>query len=551
MHDGSGRWRRGAAAGTLAILVGALAAPGGAAAADRTLAPLLSATGPAVPGSYIVVLDGKPGTATAARTGSAVSRATALGAKVERRYHSALNGFSARLTPGQVSALRADPDVAYISPNHRFGLDIRQLQAPWGLDRIDQRNRPLDAVYDYNRIGTGVTVYVIDSGIRATHSEFGGRVVAGYDAYYEDEVESTDDCVGHGTHVAATVGSGAYGVAKGVQIVPVKVFGCSPWTSTDVIVSGVDWVTSHHSGHYLPAVANMSLGGPPDYVMDYVVSNSIATGVMYVVSAGNYAIDACDQSPARVPEAITVGASDASDARAYFSNYGTCVDLFAPGVDVLSASNGSDWDSRLGTGTSMASPHVAGTVAMRIQENYYHSGTAGEVAQWLTDNATPGVLSDVRGSPNLLLHIHGPADGFGMTWVVKHQRADDVVLVGSDSHTDPYHGDYGSMASLPILCLLAINAPVPSGIVPDQYNGWSRAMVQLTPPVLGTRMTSYSEASRICAATFGPGWRMATFHEGWYNGRGGYGWNFWAHGTLPTTTRFWVAIHDRPANVWD
>lgn len=226
------------AAALLGLLAGSFVAPGMAAGADPTdrggPAPLLSATGPAVPGSYIVVLNGKPGTGAAAKSGAAVSRATALGGRVEHRYHRALNGFSAKLTPNQVAALRDDPDVAYIAPDQQITLDTVQTPVTWGLDRVDQRDLPLNNVYDYSRTGAGVTVYVVDSGIRSTHAEFGGRVAGGFTAI--NDGNGTGDCHGHGTHVAGTVGSAAYGVAKGVRLVPV---GCSaarrtpprPWSS--------------------------------------------------------------------------------------------------------------------------------------------------------------------------------------------------------------------------------------------------------------------------------------------------------------------------------
>ncbi|MBF9128419.1 S8 family peptidase [Plantactinospora sp. S1510] len=555
------RRRRGitAAAALLALLAGSLVAPGTAAGAEPTRrggpAPLLAASGPAVSGSYIVVLHGKPGAAATARGGAAVSRATALGGRVEHRYHSALNGFSAKLTTEQVAALRNDPDVAYIAPDQKITLDTTQTPVTWGLDRIDQRDRPLNNTYDYNRTGAGVTVYVIDSGIRASHAEFGGRVAGGFTAI--NDGNGTNDCHGHGTHVAGTVGSAAYGVAKGVRLVPVRVFGCSPNTSTAAVVAGVDWVTANRTG---PSVANMSLGGPPQPALDAAVTNSINAGVTYIVAAGNDAVDACGQSPAYLPNVVTVAASDSGDARTWFSNFGDCVALFAPGGDILSTGIASDNAALVASGTSMASPHVAGAAAIYLEAD--PTADPAEVAEWLTGTATPNVLSDVRGSPNRLLYTSSPGTHTAMTWRVKEQRADNVVLVGSDEQTNPYQGDTPATASLPILCLLETGAAIPAGITPDQYNGWAGGSVQLTPPVPGTRLTSLAEANRICATTLGAGWRMAEFHDGYYYRTRPFprplppliarsGWNLWANGTLPGNTRFWAHINDQAGNPWN
>nr|MDT0657973.1 S8 family peptidase [Micromonospora sp. DSM 115978] len=384
--------RRLAVVAAIALTAGAaVAAPGTAVAADQP-APLLSASGTAIPGSYLVVLEGKP---DLARTRTAAARATSLGAKITHRYGSALNGYAATLTPAQVEALRKDPAVAYLAPNQRVSLAATQAAATWGLDRIDQRALPLSDTYEYDRTGAGVTVYVIDSGIRATHREFGGRVGGGFDA---TGGSSTGDCLGHGTHVAGTIGSATYGVAKGVKLVPVRVFACSSFTTMGTVVAGVDWVTAHATG---PAVVNMSLGGIADPVLDAAMTKSIAAGVTYVVAAGNYGTDACRFSPARVPAAVTVGAADNTDTRAIFSNRGGCVDLFAPGVDITSLSNGSDIGTLVASGTSMAAPHVAGAAALHLEA--HPADSPDQVSAALTGNATPDVVGDPQGSPNLLL----------------------------------------------------------------------------------------------------------------------------------------------------
>jgi hypothetical protein len=542
----------------LAFIAGAVAAPQPAGAAAGRVraggpAPVLAATGPAVPGSYIVVLKGQPGTVDAARGASAASRAAALGVTLGRRYHHALNGFSAELSPAQADALRNDPDVAYLAPNQQVGLNTAQTPVTWGLDRIDQRTRTLDNIYDYGRTGAGVTAYVIDSGIRSTHVEFGGRVSGGFTAIADGR--GTEDCLGHGTHVAGTVGSQSYGVAKAVRLVPVRVFGCSANAGLDAVLAGIEWVTANHSG---PSVANMSLGDPLIPVLDLAVSNSIASGVTYVIASGNTNSDACTHSPMRVPEAITVGATDTRDDRIWFSNWGPCVDLFAPGVDIVSTGMASDTATRTDSGTSMASPHVAGAAALFLQAN--PTATPAQVSAWLTTNATPGLIYNPIGAPNLLLFANGPGTHTAMTWRVKEQRADGVVLVGSDQQTDPYQGDTSPSASLPILCRLDTGAPIPAGITPDQYNGWAGGSVALTAPVPGSALTSFTAASRICAGTFGPDWQMAEFHDGYYviqrfPGRppivARSGWNLWAHGPVAADTRFWVSIDDQPGNAWN
>jgi hypothetical protein len=545
----------------LAALIGALVGPGSAAAAPEP-APLLAATGPAVPGSYVVVLNGAPGTATATRARSAFARAASLGAKVEHRYGTALNGFSARLTGAQLDALRADPAVAYVMPNQLATFHTVQNPPSWGLDRVDQRQRPLDNIFDYNRTGAGVTAYIIDTGIRIDHVEFGGRALGGFTSIHDGN--GATDCYGHGTHVAGTVGSGAYGVAKGVQLFAVRVGDCYASTDAAKVIAGVDWVTGHHTGPSGggPAVANMSLGFATYAPLDTAVANSIASGVTYVASAGNTNSDACYQSPARLPEVITVGSSDVTDDRSVWSGWGSCVDLFAPGSNITSAGIASTTAQMVGSGTSMASPHVAGAAALFLERN--PSATPAEVAAWVTGSATTGVLANVGpGSPNRLLYANGPGTHAAMTWRVKEQRPDGIVLAGSDDLTNAYHGDTPVTASLPVLCLQVTGADVPAGITPDQYAGWARGSLALTPPVLGADLSSLTEANRICANTLGGGWRMAEFHDGWYTGTWPFprpvpvprpprpsGWNLWGYGTLPTTTRFWAHINDQPANPW-
>ena len=272
-----------------------------------------------------------------------------------------------------------------------------QPNATWGLDRIDQTALPLNSAYTYTRTGAGVNAYIIDTGIRATHTDFGGRVSGGYTAVTDGR--GTDDCYGHGTHVAGTVGSATYGVAKSVHLVPVRVLGCDGSGTTSAVIAGIDWVTAHR---VQPAVANMSLGGGNSTALDDAVKRSIAAGVSYAVAAGNSSWPACLSSPADVPAAITVGATQKNDQTASFSNWGSCIDLFAPGVNITSDWNTSDTATNTISGTSMATPHVTGVAALYLEG--HPTATPAQVSAALVNGATTNALSWVLwGSPNKLL----------------------------------------------------------------------------------------------------------------------------------------------------
>ncbi len=320
------------------------------------------------------------------------------GMTVKQSYTNVLRGFVVNAQPANIQRLLRDPRVAYVEEDGLMRASATQTGATWGIDRIDQRNLPLSGSYTYSTNASNVSAYVIDTGILASHSQFGGRVMTGYTAI--NDGYGSSDCAGHGTHVAGTIGGSTYGVAKGVKLYPVRVLGCDGYGSTSGIVAGMDWVANTHSG---PAVANMSLGGGASTATDQAVTRLRNSGVVVVVAAGNENQNACNVSPARAQGAITVGSTDRYDARSSFSNWGSCVNIFGPGSSITSSwSTGTSATNTI-SGTSMATPHVAGAVALYLAAN--PTATPAQVETALYANATPNAVSNAgSGSANRLLY---------------------------------------------------------------------------------------------------------------------------------------------------
>lgn len=400
----SRRRRWGALSG--AALAAALMAAVAATPAQAAEGTILGANHPdAVPGSYLVVL-----TDSAVASRGVEAQAAALvnryGGDIGFVYDAAINGFSVTMSEADARRLAAHPAVEYVEQDMKVQLADTQNNPPsWGLDRIDQRNLPLDNVYEFPTTASNTNVYILDTGVRLTHNDFGGRAFTGFDAITSGG--SASDCHGHGTHVAGTAAGNSFGVAKGARIFAVRVLSCTGSGTTSQIVAGINWVTNNHIS---PAVANMSLGGAgTNTTMNNAVANSINAGVTYAIAAGNSNSDACNFSPALVPAAITVGATQIDDQRASFSNWGSCLDIFAPGVSITSAWVSSDSATNTISGTSMAAPHVAGAALLILSAN--PSFSPAQVRDQMVNDSTTGVVGNPTGSPNRLLFVVNDGGG--------------------------------------------------------------------------------------------------------------------------------------------
>lgn len=356
-------------------------------------------TGRAIPNRYIVVLNDNIDPASNFVSVGDLSRK--YPGRVDKVFTYALNGYAVEMSEDEALKLSDDPRVKYVEEDAEIVAQETQTDATWGISRIDQRSfaSPIDTNYNYQATGAGVNVYVVDTGVLVTHPDFGGRAVDAFDAYNENI--DISQCNGHGTHVAGTIGSNTYGVAKNVTLYSVKVFPCYGNSSSASVIAGIDWINRNASP---PAVVNMSLAGTASSTLDQAVKNSINQGFTYVVAAGNYSTDACGYSPADVAGAITVGATHTSDSRDETTNYGRCVDVFAPGVAIKSTWNQYPlpYPTFIMAGTSTASPHVAGVAALYLQN--HPTASPSEVSRAIVSNATPGaVYNPGTGSPNLLL----------------------------------------------------------------------------------------------------------------------------------------------------
>lgn len=394
-----------------------------------------------IPGRYIVVLDPSADSAAVANTVR-----TFKSAQVHKNYTRGFKGLAVEMSDADAQTLAQDPRVQFVEEDAT--ISAATAGTPWGLDRIDQRSTPLNGSYVSSGTGAGVTVYVVDTGVLSSHVDLAGKVAGGFDAVGDNH--GTEDCNGHGTHVAGIIGGTSYGVAPGVSIVPVRALDCNGSGSISSLLAGLDWVIQDHTQLPRPAVVNLSLGGDPSTALDNEVTQVIAAGMTTVVAAGNKNADACTTSPARVAAALTVGASNEADQRASFSNYGTCVDLFAPGTNIVSDSYTSPTATSVSSGTSESAPFVSGVAALTLEK--YPSASPATVSQTIVSQATLDALTGLPlGTANRLL--------FSLIDTLDNSQGDSQLLA------DPSF-DYGTTFWTSDICTV-VN---PSGCPPDLYD---------------------------------------------------------------------------------